>query len=217
MYYIIYKITNQIDGKFYIGSHKTENLDDNYMGSGKYLKYAQEKYGIENFTKEILFVFDTPDEMYKKEAEIVNEEFLATNNTYNLKIGGFGGWDYINSNPEKYLTEKRLSSLISASERNFRWKQKFENDQNFRDKIFDNLSKAFQKSRENNPEGTFKGKKHSPETRKIMSEKSKERMKDPKNNTQYGTMWITNGLENKKIKKEDSIPNGWKKGRVFSK
>jgi hypothetical protein len=48
---------------------------------------------MDNFKKEILFVFDNPEEMYAKEAELVNEEFLVTENTYNLKVGGF---DFVN-------------------------------------------------------------------------------------------------------------------------
>lgn len=109
IFYTIYKITNQIDGKFYIGTHKTKNLNDSYMGSGKYLKYAQNKYGIENFNKEILFVCESAEDMYAKEAELVNEEFLATANTYNLKVGGFGGWDYINSDVEARINKNRLA------------------------------------------------------------------------------------------------------------
>ena len=43
--------------------------------------------------------------------------------------------------------------------------------------------------------------------------KSKEGMYDGKKNPAYGKHWITNGIENKLVKKED-IPNGWRKGRV---
>lgn len=214
MFYTIYKVTNQINGKFYIGSHKTKDLDDNYMGSGKYLKYAQDKYGMENFTKEILFVFDTPEEMYAKEAEIVNEDFLAEENTYNLKVGGFGGFDYINANPEKYLTEKRLSSLMTSEERQRRWREKYETSLEFRESILDNLKKAGVAHRMKYPEGTFKGKSHSEDTKRLISIKAKQRCADPTNNSQYGTMWITDGVHNQKIKITDSVPSGWKRGRV---
>jgi hypothetical protein len=67
------------------------------MGSGKLLKAAIAKYGRENFRKEILFVFDNKEQALLKEHEIVNQGLIADENCYNLKIGGEGGWDYINS------------------------------------------------------------------------------------------------------------------------
>ena len=45
MFYLIYKTTNLINGKIYIGSHRTTDINDSYMGSGKYLLYALKKYG----------------------------------------------------------------------------------------------------------------------------------------------------------------------------
>jgi len=213
MHYLIYKVTNKINGKFYIGSHKTNDLDDNYMGSGKYLKRSIEKHGVENFEKQILFVFDNPEDMYAKEAEIVNEDFLSEENTYNLKIGGFGGFDYINSNPEIFLTENRLSSLMTRAEQTERWLTKYNSDEEFRNRVKENLKLANKTSKKNNPKGTFYGKSHKESTKKLMSEKAKERLSDPRKNSQYGTMWITNGKENKKIKRGDNIPQDYIAGR----
>lgn len=88
MYYTIYKITNLINGKIYVGQHTTENLYDSYMGSGRNIKYAIKKYGKQHFLKEILYVFDNFEDMNKMEGIIVNEEFVKRRNTYNVCIGG---------------------------------------------------------------------------------------------------------------------------------
>lgn len=90
-YYYFYKITNNINEKYYYGVHYTDNLDDGYMGSGKILHYAYKKYGKSNFTKTILKYFSNKEDMFKYEAEIVNEELLKDPNCYNLKCGGTGG------------------------------------------------------------------------------------------------------------------------------
>ena len=58
MKYIVYEITNKVNGKIYVGVHKTENLNDGYMGSGKNIKDAIKKYGIDNFDKKYLSIFD---------------------------------------------------------------------------------------------------------------------------------------------------------------
>lgn len=96
MFYTIYKTTNKLNGKIYIGKHQTKDLNDNYIGSGKRLWNSIHKHGIENFKKEILFVFETEDEMNAKEKELVTDEFCLREDTYNLCPGGKGGWGYIN-------------------------------------------------------------------------------------------------------------------------
>ena len=85
-----YKITNELNGHFYYGVHKTNNINDGYMGSGKRLKYAIKKYGKEKFKKEFVAFFDTYQEALDLESEIVNEELIKNPNCYNLSLQGKG-------------------------------------------------------------------------------------------------------------------------------
>lgn len=97
MYYLIYQITNLINGKIYIGKHQTSNLDDEYFGSGNLIKRAIKKYGKDNFKKEILYFCNSIEEMNNLENNLVTEDFVKRNDTYNITIGGQGGWYHINT------------------------------------------------------------------------------------------------------------------------
>lgn len=122
MYYTIYRITNKINGKFYIGKHQTKDLKDGYMGSGKLIKRAIRKHGVENFSKEILFVFDNEEDMNSKEKELV----VIGEDSYNLCEGGNGGFGYINRMPEIFSnrdTSRGYAANIEAmtsSEKNIK-------------------------------------------------------------------------------------------------
>lgn len=103
MKYIVYQTTNLINNKIYIGVHMTENPDiwDFYLGDGcfankpsSYLNKTQPfpkaltKYGVNNFKRDVLRIFDTEQEALKLEALIVNEDFIKRKDTYNITLGG---------------------------------------------------------------------------------------------------------------------------------
>lgn len=225
MLYTVYKITNNINGNTYIGVHKTKDINDNYMGSGKILKRAIKKYGVENFSKETIFIFDNPTDMYKKEYELVNKDFVMQENTYNLKIGGSGGWDYINDNitPE----EKLLKDEARAKATREKMIMKYGDDwskilnklahEKLRLKYGDNWGKVLhsrmiEMRKGKNFPNPFKGKKHTESAKKTIGQKNSKHQMGA-NNSQFGTMWVTDGVISMKIKKIDEIPLGFVKGR----
>lgn len=201
LFFTIYKITNKVNGKIYIGKHQTKRLDDNYFGSGIQVRSAIKKYGRENFEKEILHIFDNEQDMNSKEIELVSEEFCDRKDNYNLCPGGNGGWTYANklglSVPiqNQNVDKEKLGKAVSLGLQN-RKAAGFK---------LGNLATL--------RKDAFLGKTHSDEWKKNHSEFMKESAKGEKN-SQFGSRWITNGLENRKIK-VDIMPEGWYYGRIF--
>lgn len=116
--FTVYRTTNTINSRYYIGVHKTNNPHDSYMGSGLAIKRAIAAHGSHNFTKEILYTCDTREESCDKERELISE-CINDPLCYNISYGGDGGWDYYNNkirpqrlNPMKSrnVVEKNLQS-----------------------------------------------------------------------------------------------------------
>lgn len=201
MYYTIYKTTNLINQKIYIGKHQTENPNDDYFGSGKHLTKSIKKHGKETFHKEILFIFDTELEMNQKEAELVNEEFCLRKDTYNLCPGGKGGWGYVAKLP-------RTESWCKAMSIGIKGRKKTSDEEKIKCSL---RMKELHKNGKIKYD-TFTGKKHSDETKKKIGTLN-SKSQSGSGNSQYGLQWITNGILSKKIKKNDPILEGWVKGR----
>lgn len=87
IYHFVYKTTNLINGKFYIGKHSTDDLEDGYLGSGIAIRRAVEKHKKENFKREILALFESEEAAYEFEAQVVD---YRNPMSYNLHPGGIG-------------------------------------------------------------------------------------------------------------------------------
>ena len=113
MYGYIYKITNNINGKIYIGQKKCkkenmteyEMLNDNYWGSGVYITRAEEKYGLENFTKEIVCVCENKEKLDETETLLITLAKAGYGeNCYNIAAGGY-------NNPFEYKTDEEMKEI----------------------------------------------------------------------------------------------------------
>lgn len=206
-YHFIYKTTNLLNDKYYYGMHSTDNLNDEYYGSGKRLRRSLNKYGKENHKVEHLEFFPDRKSLADREKEIINLNEIAKGNCMNLSLGGEGGYISPSGCKQGGLNSIKVHQL------------KYDNDEEYRNYI---NKKRLEEINKRKKIGTFKswkdnydwsGKKHTEETKKLMAHKASTHIKNK--NSQFGTCWITNDIENKKMKKTDSIPNGWKLGRII--
>lgn len=110
--YTVYKITNLVNNKFYIGVHKTNKPNDRYMGSGIAIKEAIKKHGKENFVKEILLITELKESAYEEEKKLTIDFF--DRNNYNMKLGGVGGFS-IETAKKGYVAAKFTKEMLSKN------------------------------------------------------------------------------------------------------
>ena len=146
MHYILYKTTNLLNEKYYIGVHETKDLNDGYLGSGVALFNAVRKYGKENFSREILETFNNSIDMYNREKVILTSEIINDPLCYNIAYGGTGGSMKQNQKPFNGPHTEETKLLISE--------------------------KA--KARIGEKNGMY-GKTHSDETKKLLAKITRER------------------------------------------
>jgi group I intron endonuclease len=218
MHYYLYKITNLVNDKYYIGVHKTKNLNDGYMGSGKIIRQAIQKYGVDNFKKEILEFFNDSESMLKKEKEIITEDFLSQEKVYNLRKGGDGGFDFITKN-KLNLTPESLRKRAEAIKLSHKLKPREYSGKKHSEETKQHLSEKRKKFFENggeHPKGML-GKKHKEETKKhvsaVLKEKGSMIGKKGLDHPAGGTKWYNDGI--KHLRANEHPGEGWIEGRIF--
>lgn len=216
-YHYIYRIT-RFDGKYYIGRHSTDNLEDGYFGSGTYLARSKRKHGLDKHVMEILeFLPDRPS-LVAREKELVCKELIEDALCMNIAIGGDGGWDHFNSSEGFKNHQLKCAAFGRAA-----FAAKLKSDAAFAEKISKTRSKV------------WSGRKHSLETRAKMSLSQKGKIQPPHTeetkskmsrdrkgkgvgnaNSQFGTCWINDGEKAFKISKSELsifLNKGFFKGR----
>jgi len=201
---LLYKTTNLLNGRFYIGMHSTENPDDGYLGSGRRINAEIKKYGRENFKKEILEVLPSRDALIMREIEVVNETLRADPLCLNLKNGGKGGWDHCNNGSQKQLNDCARAGRIGGKTGGLIAGPKNGSA---------NLKRLHSQGKI--VYATFAGKTHLSDTRAKIKASMIGKQAGSKN-SQFGSCWITDGVNPIKIKRDalhEYLSKGYHQGR----
>lgn len=101
-YGYVYRITNKVNGKTYVGQRKLykDSHWREYMGSGRLILNAIQKHGTSKFVKSLLTYADTFSDLNRLELEFIQAEKAAGKGQYNLYIGSGAGGDTFSRSPK---------------------------------------------------------------------------------------------------------------------
>ena len=191
MYGYIYLTTNLINNKKYIGQHKSNVFDNNYIGSGILLAKAIKKYGKEYFTCKILECCDTKKELNEKEKYWISYyDATNSNDFYNIAFGGEGG-----EMPRECI-EKAKTKISKANKGKKRTKEQIQKMSKVQKKLWEDKN-----YRKKYIESFKKRKKVSQETREKMSIAHKGKLIGEKN-PMYGKISPMKGKKHTKQSRE---------------
>jgi hypothetical protein len=196
IYYVVYKITNLINGKVYIGVHETQDMNDDYYGSGTSIKAAIRKYGKQNFIKEVLSSHSSRAEMFEEEAKIVTEDFIKQSSNYNNTIGGKLPPNHKGKNhpPRSEESKKRYKEAAAKRDKDY----------------------GFRIAKIKKEKGDYE--RHREVARQIgLGNKNTKRTEEQKQkigNRSKNSRWFTNGTINKFIHIDDTVPAGFQAGKT---
>ncbi len=213
-YHTVYETTNSVNGKIYIGVHTTTKINDEYLGSGIYLWKAIDKHGEDKFSKKILAILETRQDAFDLEKKLVNREFVAREDTYNLIIGGVtagSGVDhpmYGKTHSDTTREKIRQSQLGKVMSKETRAKlSKVHTGKVCSQEHRANMSKA---RLGHVPTKETREKMSKALTGKVRSAESREKM----SNSQQGVTYFNNGKENRRLRLGDKIPEGFVEGML---
>ena len=137
LYNYVYKTTNLVNNKIYIGVHGTNKINDGYLGSGKIFLKALKKYKKDNFKKDILKFFVNIESALEYEKVLVTEEFVNDDNNYNLQTGGLSNIHFSQETKNKMsklrkqlFLDEPIRRLILSKQKKELWK-----DEEYRERM----------------------------------------------------------------------------------
>ena len=215
-YHFIYKTTNLVNNKYYIGMHSTNDLNDGYLGSGTRLWRSIKHYGKENFKVEILEFLLNRESLRAREAELVNEEKLSDPLCMNLTKGGYGDFPIQCSIAGGKIGGKIVGKMTGPINGRLTGSKNL----NTYGRTKEALLKRKETLVERYPNNEYITKHHTGVKRSVEARKNMSISATGEKNSQHGTCWITNLKECKKIKEEflqEYLDFGWIRGRKLIK